>query len=581
MSTSIPELVALLYRADWTRLSLSATVASSRDPAVDRRLGQRKMSELRQILGPLPKFGRISGWDLHDADADADDSPRRCERSVLLAPGGRYRVSARDGRLVSVSDGDDSWEIDDGAADRQPAAGPDRLLRGLVMPQWLLACYELAITGNEVAGGRSAIRVLGTPRPVRQGRRSGLWYLLDRVEVLVDAELGILLRSEQIFEGLTREVAELRDLVIHPPEGFDHGLFTLPPGMPVTDDRWADDCQPSGPGWQVAGTAASLTASAMGFAIRHAPRRQATWPPGDDGEPDMPRGARLSADEWLPGQPPSDADVNLLHRTGLPVQVLAAELHQWVDSKAMMLRLDALKRTMPPILDGLTGPDALWDAVGERIGDYGGHRVAQLRVRMPDLYRIDYLSGDWSKKFTSISCDGESATKLFSDRVATGPAQRLDADLAAVLDPAWLLSGWRVLGISSVTLSGRPGLRLLAEVTELADGNTANIFTRAEAIVDGELGILLRLTTYAGDRPATRTELRKLTAGGDDAGFRIEPAPGMRIVTASGGPLGDRNLPRAAEAAGTAASLAVGGAIAGAIAVTGWLEKHRARRQEH
>lgn len=202
MTTSTPELVGLLYRANWTQLSLSATVTSNGDAAVDRRLRQRKLSELRQLLGPLPKVGPIPGWDLHDED----DSPQHCERHVLLAPGGRYR----------------------------------------------------------------------------QGRRGGLWHLLDRVEVLVDAELGILLRSEQIFEGLTREVAELRDLAIDPPEGTEPGLFAPPPGLPVTDDRWADDCQPSGLGWQVAGTAASLTASAMGFAIRHAPRRQTTWPSGDD-----------------------------------------------------------------------------------------------------------------------------------------------------------------------------------------------------------------------------------------------------------------------------------------------------------
>ena len=64
------------------------------------------------------------------------------------------------------------------------------------------------------------------------------------------------------------------------------------------------------------------------------------------------------------------------------------------------------------------------------------------------------------------------------------------------------------------------------------------------------------------------------------ADFRIEPGPGMRAVTDSGGPLSGRDLPRAAEAAGTAATLAVGTAIAGAVAVTGWLEKHRARRDQ-
>jgi hypothetical protein len=41
-----------------------------------------------------------------------------------------------------------------------------------------------------------------------------------------------------------------------------------------------------------------------------------------------------------------------------------------------------------------------------------------------------------------------------------------------------------------------------------------------------------------------------------------------------------RALSPRSNAAGTAATLAVGTAIAGAVAVTGWLEKHRARRDQ-
>jgi hypothetical protein len=121
-----------------------------------------------------------------------------------------------------------------------------------------------------------------------------------------------------------------------------------------------------------------------------------------------------------------------------------------------MRRLADVRATMLPLLDGILGPDALWEAVAERAGDHGGHRVARLRVRVPDRYRLDYTAGDWDKRYTSIACDGEHTTKLSGDRVATGPARPLEADFTALLDPAWLLSGWRLLSASPVTLAGRP-----------------------------------------------------------------------------------------------------------------------------
>jgi hypothetical protein len=577
---NVSDLVVLLYRADWTQLSFSGTVTWSRDSAVNERLTRARMSELRHRLGVPAGFGHLPGRDSHEHD----DALWRREYRILVAPAGRYRVED-DGQLLRISDGEYVWQIYEGVAERGPAAGPDRSLRGLVTPQWLLACYDLAVTGEEVTGGRSAIRVTGTPRPIRQGRRGGMYYLLDRVEVLVDAELGILLHSEQIFEGMTREASGLSDLIIDPPRAAEPDQFALPPGMPVADDEPAD-VQLTGPGWQVAGTAAGVAASAMGFAVRHAPRRRTTWASADD-EPDMPGDARLSSQDWELRQPAGDELVNLLHRTGLPAPAVTGELHQWVDPHGLLMRVRAVQAKGPPMFAGILGPDALWDAASERAGESGVHKVARLRARMPDRYRLDFLAGDWRKKYKAIACDGERTTKLFDDRVATGPARPLDADWAAMLDPAWLLSGWLLLAARPVTHDGRPCFRLLAVATEMADGNTDNLFSRAEVIVDAELGILLRQTTYADEYPATRIELRELTADDGNAdtaagadGFRIEPAPGMRAVADSGGPLGDRNLPRPAEAAGTAAALAAGGAIVAAVAVTGWLGKHRPRRDQ-
>ena len=126
------------------------------------------------------------------------------------------------------------------------------------------------------------------------------------------------------------------------------------------------------------------------------------------------------------------------------------------------------------------------------------------------------------------------------------------------------------------SLSAGLGAAPRAVAAETADNGARNLFTRADVVVDAELGILLRNTTYVNDHPATRIELRDLTPLGEKTSFRIVPEPGMRSVTESGGPLGDLGLPRPAEAAATAGAFAA----AGAVAFTGWLEKHRARRDQ-
>ncbi len=585
MTTSIPDLVALLYRADWTQLSLAARITWRRDPDVDLRLAQRHTAEIRRVVGPLPKLGlgpKI-GFGPEWQRAYIDRQPRHSDHQVLLAPGGRCRVEAPDGSLVSVRDGAQSWRIAAGKAVQVTDVAADKAFHGLLTPQWLVASYQLEVTGEELAAGRPAIRVRGAQRAVRQ-RHGGSFRYLDCVTVLVDAELGILLASEQVFEGLAGETAELTDLVTGPALAGDPGLFAPPPGMPVTAEEWLADRRPAGLGWQIAGLAASGAASAMGFAVRHAPRPSPAAAPGDE-EPQMPAGARLPAADWAPGEPPADTLLSLLHRTGRPAPALTAQVHQWANLAAAILRMRALGAELPPRLAGAYGPDALWAAVDERAAGYHLHRVARLRAAMPDRYRLDYLSGNWvnDSECQAIAADGEHGSKLVGDRVAVGPARPLAADFAALLDPAWLLSGWRLLSASPVRLAGRPGFRLLAESTGAADDSADNGFDRVEAVVDAELAVLLRLTTYTGSQPSTRTELRELAAlRGDTAAadFRIEPAPGTHAMADTRGPLAGRDLPQAVKAAAAAASLAAGGAVAGAVVVTGWLQEHRAHREK-
>lgn len=574
VSADLSDLVAQIYRADWRQLSLSASISQRLDPEVDWRLGERKATELGRVLGPLRGAVRIPRPDFPER-GQVDT-----EHRLLIAPGGRYRVQTSYGTLV-VSDGQQHWFVSDGVAHTEPIwlrRGPGREFCGLLTPQWLVACYELEVSGSVVAGGRPAIQVTGVPRTAST-RRHGLYHLLDRVEVLVDAELGILLRSRQVFGGQARESAELHDLVINPPEADSAGLFEPPPGIRIADEadegeRFADCHPPAGAGWEVAGAAASAAATVLGFAIRHAPRRTPAWPSGD-AEPDMPGDTALSPDDWHRGQPPDDRTVNLLHRTGRPAPSLTAEVHEWIDPRPLLQHSKVFRDKLPAPLQGIFGPDAVWDAVSARAAEKGpGYRVARLAVERPGQYRLDYSSGDWRKPYQAIASDGRHTTKLFRDRVASGPVKPLDPDLACMLDPAWLLSGWRLAVAGPVRAEGRDGIRIRGVATGAADDGADNLFTQADVIADAELGILLRMTTYVDGQPARRTELRDLRPLDSGTSFRIVPEPGMRSVTDSGGPLGDRNLPRPAEVAATAATLAA----AGAVAATGWLDKHRTRR---
>jgi hypothetical protein len=568
----ISDLIALVYRADWKQLNLSATIGHTFYPDVDERLAERKASESRRAFGPMQRAPRSPELD------DEDRRPVHSEHSVLIAPGGRYRIESSHG-ILAVCDGEHSWYLSEGEAHRELEPGPGSAFHGLLTPQWLIASYDFQVIGAEKVGDRAAIRVTGTPRTAAT-RRRGYYHLLDRVEVLIDAELGIVLRSRQIFEGQTREFAELRDLIVNPPEAGISGMFALPPDVPVEEEEeaFADYQPPSGVGWQVAGAAAGAAANALGFALRHAPRRKSAWPT-DDEEPGMPGDAVLAPEDWEQRQPPDDRTVNLLHRTGLTAPALTAEVHEWIDALPWIQNFKVLQEKLPASLEGIFGPDAVWDALGERAAEDGlRHRVARLAVRIPDGYRVDYLSGDWNKRYKAIACESEHTTKLFDDRVARGPVKNLGAKFASMLDPAWLLNGWRLALIGPASIAGRNGIQIRAVAKGTAENGAGKLFTRADVVVDAELGILLRNTTYVNDHPATRIELRDLCPLDETTSFRIVPQSGMRSVTESGGPLGDLGLPRPAEAGATAAATAGALAAAGAVAVTGWLEKHRARR---
>src|SRR5437868_5583102 len=161
----LTEVIGLLYRADWTRLSLSAEVRSETD---------------REPLPRLPRERWYRAWPGQGQD------------------NGRYAVAG--------------------------AAAPRR----------------------DVLGSGSA------ERPY------------DRIEVAVDAELGVLLRRIETSGGELVTLTELTDVTLNPPEAADPARFTPPPGSHRGETEGATF---SGPGW----AAADLAAGGLGALFRHAP----------------------------------------------------------------------------------------------------------------------------------------------------------------------------------------------------------------------------------------------------------------------------------------------------------------------
>ena len=93
---------------------------------------------------------------------------------------------------------------------------------------------------------------------------------------------------------------------------------------------------------------------------------------------------------------------------------------------------------------------------------------------------------------------------------------------------------------------------------------------RVAVIIDAEFGILLRYIGYLKDHPAVCFELHDVQPGSaaGPADFTVQVPPGTRVIESSS-PLAHLDLQRPVNAAKTAGAIG----IAGAAAVSGWLQK--------
>jgi hypothetical protein len=500
-----PDLVSLLYQADWAQLSLSAV---------------------------------------------ANDGTR-----VLVAPGRRYRVEAGD--CLTGCDGDRPWRLDaeetqDADRDVHWVSGPEPPLPELLRPAWLLVSSQLEVRGDARVCGRDAFHVEVTRRAGLNRRHVPPQFRAGRASVMVDAELGILLRLTWLADEAEPEVTELASLDLDPV--IDPALFRPPPGSLIAESA-ADALGAGGAGWTALKTVAGVAAGGLGAWIRYVPstQKRTAEQAGDDEAPLSPDGPapERSSDGQPVGPPVSGQVLQLLHDS--TTSEFAATVHEWTDFGAMLSQVPPGARRA-----GFGGLGLLVDSISERPATT--HQISPLRMAGPDRYRIDYTRDD-QRSPVMMACDGQRCWRVYRDRVTTGPAAPLPSGIAEMLDPSWLL-GCRLSGGASVLVGDRQAYRI-----NVARGENGwplawpLIFPAAVAVVDAGTGVLLRLTSYIGEQPVRRCELRDISATAGD--FTIDIPPGLP-VTEETGPLGDEGHHGGPHRVGI--PLKVVGAAAGQVA---------------
>ncbi|HEY7279599.1 MAG TPA: hypothetical protein VH594_26765 [Trebonia sp.] len=285
------EVVGLLHRADWTKLTLSGTVRGA-EPVVDTVITvqsdeppggpwEREDEDAEPPLPPRFMFGHMPPWFFEQMREQAregrrgrgsgpvwDFEPRGQDAACTLsvAPGRRFRADSADETWALGCDGERMWHwFGDRPAGTSVSFGftgsddkPRTPYQALLAPSWLLTGYSLQLGDEVTVAGRAGVRVRGTLRTVatrttqiggRVGgaRASGLFAPIPRwmratayqgeVEAVVDAELGILLRCSQRSGDEPPRVTEFVSLDVNGPT--DASAFTAPEGSVFGGDKGA------------------------------------------------------------------------------------------------------------------------------------------------------------------------------------------------------------------------------------------------------------------------------------------------------------------------------------------------------
>jgi hypothetical protein len=512
--SDLPELssvIALLYRADWTRLSLSGQVRGC-DEALS--LGVLRTGTVRTVPPPGSPLATT-----REPDAV----------TLRVAPGRRYRRD--DAQLSAGSDGTRAWQIGDG-----PVVGPGGPpYATLLCPSWLLTGYRLSVSQDRVtACGRAAIRVTGTARGGRRAvpveprfpGRSALGSRYDLVEAVVDAELGILLRCELADEPAggdpDRWLMEFARLDLDP--GTDDAVFAPPPGSQSWDATGADPDPVSAPSALafLATFYPWLTSPAAGHgAMSWLPgRKRGRRPSAESGEPMPDDGPPFGPGGTGGAGPAAGQDVlDLLYRSGASVPRFTATAHLWANGAGIIAGV-------PDSARGRGGD--LSDALARK-ADTTTHQESRVRIDGWHRYRIERARGAGGPSVRA--CNDEKYWAVHADRVSVDAPRPAPPELADFADASWLLE-CELWGGLPVTVNGRAAYRLSVRGGH-GQSELLTLGLPAVAAVDAETGRLLWLTCYGRGKPALRWELRDVTEAGPGSGdddFEFTVPTGLRIV---------------------------------------------------
>lgn len=428
---------------------------------------------------------------------------------------------------MSGCDGTRSWHAvkEDGGWSVVGTGGPQPPpMASMLKPSWLLTGFTLETSGSLTVNGRDALRVTATPKPVRWDRPAAGRRRADRVEVIVDAGLGILLRHDEILDGSPLRATELTDVRIDSVRPGDDAWS--PPGGWVGVEDDGPPFTADGPGWEVVKLTAGLAAAGLGALIkssRFRPFEQATR---EEAEAEMPAFDRPMAAD---GPPVSDEMLHLIYASpDRWAPGIAATLHEWHDVGAMLARAPDRARRV-----GFGGLGYLIDTAGERFATV--HTISRLRLGSAGQYRIEPVlqsgPGRPGRHPTeTVICDGERRWRIGEGEVTVGPAAP-PFGIPNMFDASWLL-GRQLIGGQEVVTGGRRGYRLRGSADVKPPGSW--LFFPDEIVVDAELGILLSWISLAGEQPVARYELRDVVVGPPEPGeFRPDIPPGVRVAEES------------------------------------------------
>jgi hypothetical protein len=205
--------------------------------------------------------------------------------------------------------------------------------------------------------------------------------------------------------------------------------------------------------------------------------------------------------------------------------------------------------------------------------------VHQVAVAPGHRFRVG--SPDGSR---AVGSDGTRIWHWQRDRPAaansaTGFNAKLQPPFALLLAPWWLLNGYSLLLDEDVTVGGRAGIRVLASPWSVLDrGGALSVppptmvlgpmprwmqdqpWDEIDAVVDAELGILLRCTRRARHQAPDVTEFLSVEVGEPAAEASFQAPPGSTVSGGGPWPPGLGPLGTAGkEAAKAAAGIAAGG----------------------